>query len=41
MSLSAIYQSALDRVHVFVIGSDGHLYDNVWAGTNERPIFVA
>jgi uncharacterized protein YegJ (DUF2314 family) len=30
---AAVYQSAIDRVQVFVKGSDGHLYDNFWDGT--------
>jgi hypothetical protein len=32
MAPSAVYQTALDRLVVFVIGSDGHLYDKYWNG---------
>jgi hypothetical protein len=32
-SPSAVYQSEIDRVHAFVVGSDGNLYDNFWNGS--------
>jgi hypothetical protein len=31
--LSAVYQSSLDRLICFVTGSDGHLYDKFWDGS--------
>jgi len=30
--LSTVYQPTLDRIAVFVAGSDGHLYDKYWNG---------
>src|SRR5260370_27411952 len=33
-SPAVVYQSALDRVYVFVVGDDGHLYGNYWPGPN-------
>lgn len=30
---SPIYQPTLDRISIFVNGSDGHLYDKYWNGS--------
>ena len=32
-SPSAVYQSKADRIAVFVVGNDGHLYDKYWNGS--------
>ena len=46
-SPSAVYQAAIDRLHVFVIGGDGHLYDKFWNGAGwvwedlETPVGVS
>jgi hypothetical protein len=37
-SPSAVYQAPINRVSVFVVGNDGHLYGKVWNGTD--PVWV-
>jgi hypothetical protein len=32
-SPSAVYQAKIDRLVAFVVGTDGHLYDKFWDGT--------
>jgi hypothetical protein len=42
-SVSAVYQSSIDRLHALVTADDGYLYDNYWDGsqwqwqTHEAP----